>query len=203
MRKHKAQYVWRRLSRVSLWVIAGVFVISVMASIFALRQNNLMMVQLRDKVYAADKQGDNVESALHELRVFVYGHMNTNLRAGSTSSEAPIQLTETYNRLVASEQARVAALGGNAAVYAVAQQKCVDKTVEAEKLQCVQQYLTDNGGNKFQLSLPSKEFYTFDFISPSWSPDLAGFSVLIAAFSAILLVLRLIAGRVLKNYFDA
>jgi hypothetical protein len=203
MRKHKAHYVWQQLSQVSLWVFAGVFVISVMASIFALRQNNLTMVQLRDKVYAADKQGDNVESALRELRVFVYGHMNTNLRAGSTSSEAPIQLSETYNRLVASEQARVAALGGNSAIYAAAQQKCAEKTVENEKLQCVQQYLTDNGGNKFQLSLPSKEFYTFDFISPSWSPDLAGFSVLIAAFSGLLLVLRLIAGRVLKNYFDA
>lgn len=203
MRKHKAYYIWHKLSKVSLWAIAGVFAVSVMVSIFALRQNNLTMVRLRDAVYAADKQGGDIEAALRELRVYVYGHMNTNLRAGSTSSEAPIQLTETYNRLVAAEQARVAALGGNSAVYAAAQQKCADKTEQNEKLQCVQQYLTDNGGNKFQLSLPSKEFYTFDFISPAWSPDIAGFSVLIAAVSGILLLLRLAAGRVLKNYFDA
>jgi preprotein translocase subunit SecF len=129
--------------------------------------------------------------------------MNTNLRAGSSSSEAPIQLTDTYNRLVAAEQARVASVGGNSAVYAAAQQKCASKTTESEKLQCIQQYLTDNGGNKFQLSLPSKEFYTFDFISPAWSPDIAGISVLIACLFSVLLILRLIAGRVLKNYFDA
>jgi hypothetical protein len=203
MRKHKAYYLWHKLGGISLWIIAAIFVISVMLSIFALRQNNLTMVRLRDGVYAADKQGTDVEDALRELRTFVYGHMNTNLRAGSTSSEAPIQLTDTYNRLVAAEQARVAALGGNSTVYAAALQKCADKTVESEKLQCVQQYLTDNGGNKFQLSLPSKEFYTFDFVSPRWSPDLAGFSVVIAVASGILLLLRLIAGRALRNYFDA
>ncbi len=203
MRKHKAYYLWRKLSGVSLAIIVAIFVVSLMLSVFALRQNNLTMVRLRDAVYAADKQGADVEVALRELRIFVYGHMNTNLRAGSTSSEAPIQLSETYNRLVVAEQARVAALGGNSVVYAAAQQKCADKSVENEKLQCVQQYLTDNGGNKFQLSLPSKEFYTFDFVSPSWSPDLAGFSVVIAVASGVLLVLRLIAGRILKNYFDA
>jgi hypothetical protein len=147
-------------------------------------------------------QAGDVEAALRNLRIFIYGHMNTNLRAGSSSSEAPIQLTETYNRLVASEQARVALLGGNSAVYAAAKQKCLDKTVESENLQCVQQYLTDKGGNKFQLSLPSKEFYTFDFISPAWSPDLAGFSLLIAGFFGILLILRLIVGRIVKNYLD-
>lgn len=203
MRQHKAYYLWHRLSGISLWVIVTIFAISVALSIFALRQNNLTMVTLRTDVYTADKQGGDVEAALRELRTFVYSHMNTNLRAGSTSSEAPIQLTDTYNRLVAAEQARVAALGGNAAVYTAAQQKCIDKTDQSEKLQCIQQYLSDNGGNKFQLSLPSKEFYTFDFISPAWSPDLAGLSIVVAAISGILLILRLIAGQVLKKYFDS
>jgi hypothetical protein len=200
MRKHRAYYLWHKIGGVSLWLIAGVFLLSVAVSLFALRDNNLKMVKLRDEVYAADKQGGDVEGALRELRVFVYGHMNTNLRAGSTSSEAPIQLTDTYNRLVAAEQARVAALGGNSAVYTAGLQKCSDKAVESEKLQCVQQYLTDNGGNRFQLSLPQKEFYTFDFVSPAWSLDLAGISLLIAAVSGILLILRLIAGRIIKNY---
>jgi preprotein translocase subunit SecF len=202
MRKHRTYYLWHKLAGVSLWVIVAIFVTSVALSIFALRQNNLTMVGLRNEVYAADKQGGDVEGALRELRVFVYGHMNTNLRAGSTSSEAPIQLTYTYNRLVAAEQARVAALGGNAIVYSAAQKSCVDKTEESEKLQCIQQYLTDNGGNKFQLALPSKEFYTFDFVSPAWSPDLAGFSLLIAFASGLLLILRLIAGRFMKSYLD-
>lgn len=203
MRKHKAYYIWHKISGISLWFLVGIFAVSVMLSIFALRQNNLTMIALRDNVYAADKQGGDVEAALRELRVFVYGHMNTNLRAGSTSSEAPIQLTETYNRLVAAEQARVASIGGNGAVYAAAQQKCADKAVGTENLQCIQQYLTDNGGNKFQLSLPSKEFYTFDFVSPAWSLDLAGVSLIVAVASGLLLILRLIAGRVLNKYFDS
>lgn len=203
MRKHRAYYIWHKVSGISLALIAAVFAISVLVSIFALRQNNMTMIRLRNEVYAADKAGGDVEAALKELRIFVYGHMNTNLRAGSTSSEAPIQLTNTYNRIVAAEQARVAGLGGNAAVYAAAKQNCVAKTDETENLQCIQQYVNDKAGGKFQLSLPAKEFYTFDFVSPFWSPDLAGFAVIAAILSGILLVMRLVAGRVLKRYFDS
>lgn len=203
MRKHKAYYIWHKISGISLGLLVAIFIISVILSIFALRQNNLTMVRLRSEVYATDKQGGDVEKSLRELRAFVYDHMNTNLRAGSTSSDAPIQLTDTYNRLVAAEQARVAALGGNSQVYVAAQQKCVDKITETEKLQCIQQYLTNEGGNKFQLSLPQKEFYSFDFIGPRWTPDFAGISIVVASIAGLLLIVRLIAGRVLKIYFSS
>ncbi len=203
MRKHRAYYIWHKVGGLSLALLTAVFAVSLLVSILALRQNNLTMIRLRNEVYVADKSGGDVEAALRELRTFVYAHMNTNLRAGSTSSEAPIQLTNTYNRIVAAEQARVASLGGNAAVYQAAKQSCVSKTDETENLQCVQQYLTDKGGGRFQLSLPAKEFYTFDFVSPFWSPDIAGFAVIISILSGLLLIMRLIAGRMLKRYFDS
>lgn len=186
----------------SLWVLVSLTIFSAMISVFALRQNNLTMVRLRENVNTADQQGGDVESALRELRAYVYTHMNTNLRAGSSSSEAPIQLTDTYNRIVEAEQARVATIGGNAQIYAAAQKKCEASTNLSEKVQCVQQYYIDNGGSKFQLNLPPKEFYTFDFVSPRWSPDLAGFALLVTIVSGLLLLLRLIAGRVLKRYLD-
>lgn len=202
MRKRRLYHIWHAIGGISLWVIVSLVLFSGALSIYALRQNNMTMIRLRDDVYAADKSGGDVEAAMYELRKFVYAHMNTNLRSGSTSSEAPIQLTETYNRVVAAEQARVAALGGNGVVYAKAIDKCSSVTDSSERVQCVQQYITENGGYKFQLNLPAKEFYTFDFVSPRWSPDLAGISLLVFILSIALLITRLIAGRVIKNYLD-
>ena len=40
--------------------------------------------------------------------------------------------------------------------------------------------------------LPSKDFYTYDFPSPFWSPDLAGFGLLVFGLSLAALVLRLL-----------
>jgi hypothetical protein len=200
MRKHKIHHIWHTIGGLSLWLLVSAMLISGAVSVFALRQNNITMIRLRDDVYAADKSGGDVEGAMRELRKFVYAHMNTNLRSGSTTTEAPIQLTETYNRVVAAEQARVAALGGNGKVYASAKQKCQSITDSSEQVQCVQQYITENGGYKFQLSLPAKEFYIFDFVSPRWTFDIAGIALLVLFISFLLLISRLIVGKFMKAY---
>lgn len=201
MRKRQLHYLWHKVSNVSLWVLVGLFAFFSLLSVYALRQNNLTMVRLREAVYVADKQGGDVETALRKLRAHVYAHMNTNLKVDPNSTEPPIQLAETYNRLVAAEQARVAALGGNNAVYVAGQKKCESAFVPlSQRVSCIQQYVSENGGAQYQLNLPQKEFYTFDFVSPRWSPDVAGISMVIAGFMGILLLVRLIAGRAITKY---
>lgn len=202
MRKHKLAGLWHRFGGISMFVLIVAFMIAAAVSIFALRANNLQMISLREKVYTADEQGGDVEGALRSLRVFVYGHMNTNLRAGSNSSEPPIQLVNRFNAAVAAEQARVAALSSNAAsVYAAAQAQCEKASIPlTSRAQCIQDYVLKNGSSVPQLNLPDKEFYTFDFVSPVWSPDLAGWALVVTGLLGILIIVRLVSGIFMRLY---
>ena len=192
---------WHRYRIASYVIIIAGLVISSAVCVLALRQNNLTMVRLRDAVYSADANGGDVETALNNLRQFVYGHMNTNLRSGS-SSEPPIQLVNRFNTAVEAEEARIAALTGAAnQVYVDAQRQCEVSSVPLTvRAQCIQDYVSAHGSGIPQLNLPDKSFYTFDFASPTWSPDLAGWSMLIAIGFGLLLITRLILGLFVSHY---
>jgi hypothetical protein len=192
---------WHRYRWLSLVVIAAGLIISSAVCIYALRQNNLTMTNLRQAVYDADQVDGDVTTALNDLRQFVYGHMNTDLRLGD-STEPPIQLVNEFNRAVAAEQARIATLTGAAnQVYVDAQRQCevasIPLTVRA---QCIQDYVSTHSTNVPQMNLPPKEVYTFDFASPTWSPDLAGWSMLAAIGFGIILIIRLILGLFINRY---
>jgi len=201
MRKKSVSNIWHRIQDISLLGIIIALIISAGISIFALRANNLKMAELRQAVYAADVKGIDVEPALRDLRAFVYAHMNTNLRAGSSSSEPPIQLVNRFNKAVAAEQARVAAQNNSTKVYADAQAQCERASLPlTARAQCIQDYVSVHGNGVPQLNLPPKEFYTFDFASPFWSSDLAGWSLVVTAALFALLLLRLAAGIVVRMY---
>lgn len=201
MNKHAFSGIWNHFKDMSLIAIFIALLISISISIFALRNNNLQMVSLRNEVYSADEQNGNVETALNKLRSYVYSHMNTDLRAGSSSSGAPIQLVNRFNRAVAAEQARVAALNNATQVYADAQAKCEKSSLPLTvRAQCIQDYVAEYGNGIPQLNLPPKEFYTFDFVSPAWSPDLAGWSLVASIVLVLLLIIRLLSGLFVRWY---
>lgn len=203
MNKHSLYGVWHRLRIPSLIFLVSATILCSVIAVLSLRANNLRMIELRDAVYAADEQNGDVEAALRELRQFVYGHMNTNLRQGTTSSEPPIQLVGRYNRAVAAEQARVAALGGSNQVYVAAQKECENPNVPLTvRAQCVQDYVTRNGTGVAEVKLPPKDIYTFDFASPRWSADLAGWSIVASGLFAVLLLGRIVYGKYMKSYLS-
>ena len=201
MRKHTLHGIWHRFSGISVLVLTIGFIAMTALSIFALRQNNIKMVELKAAVYKADESGGDTETALKNLRDFVFTHMNTTLRSGSNSSEPPIQLVNRFNAAVAAEQARVAALNNAAQVYAAAQASCERSSLPlTARAQCIQDYVSRNGKGIPAPNLPAKEFYTFDFASPRWSPDLAGWALVASALLGILLIIRIASGIVLKFY---
>jgi hypothetical protein len=57
----------------------------------------------------------------------------------------------------------------------------------------MQDYITSHSPDAPQLNLPPKELYTFDFVSPVWSPDLAGFSVLATVILGLVIVAWLLS----------
>ncbi len=189
MHKRLLHHYEKRLRPISGWylLIATVFFLSIGA--FALRQNNLRMIELRDQVFQADESGEGVESALRDLRAHVHSHMNADLTSSDTAIHPPIQLQHTYERLVDKEQARVRA--ANQSVYQDAERICEGRFPAGRlangRVQCVEQYVLENG---IQAKEMPKELYQFDFVAPRWSPDLAGWSLLLGFIAGFFLLIR-------------
>ena len=179
-------YLWH----VPYWVFLVVFIISGYISVVALRHNNETMISLRSAVYVADKNNKNIEAALDNLRVYVYGHMNTNLSSGGNAIKPPIQLKYTYERLQATAKQRTDAANAQVTIdaqnYCAAQNPGSDAVVKSNRFDCARDYLSSHTA---QSSSVPTALYEYDFISPSWSPDMAGWSLLATAIFFLLFVI--------------
>jgi len=181
MNKRHLHHVWRLYRRLKPWYFIVAVVVFGVISLVALRHNNEQMVRLRDAVYTADQKNGDVEGAMRNLRQYIYGHMNTSLSSGPNAVHPPIQLKYTYERL---QQAQESVLGrGNSALYNEAQAYCDTQTsLGSEVISCIQQYASSHGG---QLTAIPDSLYKFDFTAAKWSPDLAGWSLVLAVLSAL------------------
>jgi preprotein translocase subunit SecF len=164
-------------------------------TIYALRYNNLTMVNLRTALYQADKNDTNVSQKLDALQSYVTSHMNTDLSTGPNAAYPPIQLQYTYQRLETAEQQRVAAI--NSKIYTEAQVYCQQQNPVSyygkARVPCVEQYVEQQHGATAQPI--ASALYEFDFVSPSWSPDLAGWSLLASILLFILFVTSWVTRR--------
>lgn len=195
---HRISMIRKILSfvhRVPRYVFIALFVLSSLVTVYALRHNNLTMVKLRDAVYEADKNGGDVETALNNLRQHVHSHMNTNLSSGNNAIKPPIQLKYTYERLAAEAEKQV----NNEALYTEAANYCqsrIPASVSVSgrgRVACVQDYILSHGG-KAAPSIPTA-LYQFDFVSPTWSPDFAGWSLVVTLILFLTLVAKVAYGK--------
>lgn len=200
MNKAKIHHIWKKTRWLSLIIIVIGFVSFTSLAILALRQNNLTMLELKNAVYVADENNQGLEQALINLRNYIYSHMNTNLRS-SSSSEAPIQLINQFNRYISAEQARLALNGESSKVYAEAQANCEkpELTLTA-RAQCIQEYVVIHGGDFRELRVPPKELYAYDFASPRFTLDIAGISIIFSIIFLVMLIARLLIGFIIKKY---
>lgn len=194
MDKKHLHYLHKRLRIVNTWLFllgAGFFTI---VGVLALRQNNLTMVSLREEVVKVDQENGDVDKALNELRTFIFGHMNTNLASGDVAIKPPIQLKARYDRLVADEQARVKLI--NQQVNTEAEARCRQQHPgdgpNIPRVSCIQQYVSANAIEEQPIS---SDLYKFDFVSPRWTPDLAGISLLLAGVFFVLFAVRFAVER--------
>ncbi|HET9173903.1 MAG TPA: hypothetical protein VFN56_01335 [Candidatus Saccharimonadales bacterium] len=153
----------------------------------ALRANNEHMAHLRTALYQADQKDQNVQGALQALQSYVTSHMNTNLSSGSGTVYPPIQLVGTYDRLVQAQGATIQKQ--NSQLYTDAQNYCEQLYPNSlndprPRVPCIEQYVQGHG-LKTPPAIPDS-LYKFDFVSPSWSPDLAGWSLGVAVLWVIL-----------------
>lgn len=189
MNKRKLHHYYKKFRAVSYWYFLAGFLIFGAISLYSLRQNNLQMIRLRDAVTQADKDNGDVETALRNLREYVYSHMNTNLSTGN-NIKPPIQLKYRYDRLVEAEKAKTAQASGQ--VYTDAQAYC-EKLYPGSfsggpRVPCITDYVNSHpvpGASSIPDSL-----YKFDFVSPTWSPDLAGWTLVLSVIFLMLFIVR-------------
>lgn len=197
MNKRTIHHLLTRLRPIKTWYFLATCLVFATISVLALRNNYATMVDLRNDVYAADKNDADVLGSLNRLRAYVNTHMNTDL-ASSNGIYPPIHLTYTYERLKKAEQDKVN--DANSKIYTEAQKYCENlfpgSFSGGPRVPCIEQYVKDHGSNV--KTIPDS-LYKFNFASPTWSPDLAGWSMVISCLFLVLAVIRFILGRVLES----
>jgi len=187
------------LQRVKTWQLLVLLLLVCFVSATFLRLNNIGMVERRTAVIAADEAGnsENTILRLYDLQRYVAAHMNTDMGKG-------VYLEASYKR---DSQAILDAASGdqnpNGNIYKKAQEVCAPRFsgYSAAYLQCTTDELAKYPASDNLLGavkLPSADSYLHSFASPTWSPDFAGWSVILATVIALLIVVRLIGIGILK-----
>ena len=183
MSKHQQKRAFIRII-----VFGSITILFVGLSVFGLVSNSRGAKQRYDTLIAVDQAGGDVESALNDLRTYIYTHMNTQI-GSELGIKPPIQLKGTYERLVAAEEARIAAI--NEPLYERAQIDCERRLPNgfsgSNRTECIEDYVDANG---VEVKSIEDDFYKFDFVPPRWSPDLAGFSILFAVLFGMIFALE-------------
>ena len=201
MNIRKLHHYYRSLRHFPAWYFLALAAVFAALSVYGLRSNYSTMVELRESVYKADRENGDIEGALIKLREHVHGHMNTNLASGSSSIRPPIQLKARYERLIAAEKENLKTR--NQQITAQGEQICAQRHpaagFNAPRVACVQEYVAANSSG--DAAVPDS-LYKFDFISPRWSPDLAGFSIVLTVIFFILFIARWLLERYLKKRLE-
>lgn len=200
MNKRGLHHYYRRISYIKAWQIAVVLVLLAAASVWALRQNSRGLEPLVAAVVEADRVNGDIEGALLELDKYVSGHMNTDI-------DEPIQLAYSYDRAV-DKVLQKARATSNGDIYKKAQAECENPNVVLSvRAACIQDYVTKHakpGQEPEPVDFPDRSLYTHSFVSPAWSPDLAGWLVALSAMCGVLLIGWLVgdwwARRYLKRH---
>ncbi len=201
MTKHKHKSIGQRFANTKLVYFILLALFSAIVSLYSLRANNEHMSVLRSAVYNADQTNGDIKGSLDNLRSYVTTHMNTSLSSGQSSVYPPIQLKYTYNRLV--EQQATSLSSQNSKVYSDAESYC-QKTVPdgvsgRNRIPCVEQYVTSHGLKMINIE---QSLYEFDFVSPWWSPDITGWSILLSIIFLKILAIRIIYGWYYRRYVE-
>ncbi len=198
MDKRTLHHFWRYFRQVKPLYFLGLALVFGVICVFALRSNNEHMTELRSAVYKADQTGVGVNVALQNLRNYVISHMNTDLAAGPNAVHPPIQLKYTYGRLVQKQNNHVST--SNTTLYSDAQKYC-EATIPngfsgRYREACINKYVNTHGAKP--VSVP-KNLYEFDFVAAKWSPDLAGWSLVLTILFVLCAVVVWAADFLIKR----
>jgi hypothetical protein len=198
MNKRHLHHIWTKIRFIRPWTIFVIALISAVICAFALKANNQHMVDLRNAVYSADQKNGDVQKSLANLQQYVTSHMNTKMDSGPSPVYPPIQLKFTYERLIQSRADQIAK--NNTQTYTEAQKYCEQQNATdfsgRNRVPCIEAYVQKQG---IKLAPISDALYKFDFVSPSWSPDFAGWSMVTTILGLLLFVVLFAIKRISRS----
>jgi hypothetical protein len=188
----------KQLQRVKTWQLLVLLILAGFLAATFLRLNNIGMIQRRDAVLTADKEGDInvIQSRLYDLQRYVVEHANANT--------GTFYLEYQYRR---DAQKAVDAASNdsnpNGNINAKAEAVCKPQyTVWSQAyVQCFTDELAkyppspDPAQN---VTLPSVDLYRHSYDAPLWSPDFAGWSLVVCAGIVVMIIARLIGLLILR-----
>ena len=197
--KRQVRKTIRDLQRVKTWQLLVLLLLAGFISATFLRLNNIGMIERRAAVISADKQADetNTIERLYDLQHYVSSHMNTDLGKG-------VYLEESYNRDYQNWQTKIYGdANPNGNIYKKAQEVCAPRFnhYSTAYLQCTTSELAkypaaSNPGSA--TGSPKPASYVHGYISPVWSPDFAGWSLVACGVIALMIIARFISLAILK-----
>lgn len=181
----------KRLQRVKTWHLLVIFVLMIFVSATFLRLNNIGMVQRRTAVLSADEAGekDVIKERLYDLQLYVTSHMNADLGKG-------IYLESSYKRDV---QKAYESVETDSQVYQLAQEYCMPQFSYWSQayVQCTLSELAKYPEAATPV-LPDVGVYLHVYVSPFWSPDFAGWAMLICVAIFVMIIARVAGYLILK-----
>lgn len=207
--KKKTKFRIKRLSQIKTWQLVILLIMSGFISATFLRLNNVGMVERRESVEHADKAGDmvNLQQRLYDLQRYVSTHMNAD--PGKIALDHAYK--QMYDRKLKEFEEEIKNQSNNDTVSKVravcdarARQGGYGRaTTQADPryVSCIneewEKYPAAKVAN-LQFEAPSTEPYYHTFVSPIWSADYAGWSLLVTIFIAMIIVMRLVVLGMLK-----
>ncbi len=200
--KRRVKQNIRQLQAVKTWQLIVLLILTMLVAATFLRLNNIGMVERREAVLAADKSGnaEDIQNRLYDLQRYVSGHMN--------ASTDRVALQHQYER--DAEKAKEAMNTGEGTAAQKAAIAACDPAAKANGwrwpdpryISCVDQelskYSSTSAQNETEIKLPDQNLYYHEFSSPLWSPDFAGWSVLVSALILVMIITRLAGLAILR-----
>lgn len=202
--KRQVRKTIKNIQRVKTWQLLILLILVALLGATFLRLNNIGMIERRTAVLQADKTGDKraLENNLYALQRWSVEHMN--------ASSDVFYLEETYNRDVkkaidkakkASENNGITQQIANKADKACRQQATQYGVYSTQYVQCFVNEQRKHGSMadvESEADIPKPDLYRHEFISPLWSPDFAGWSLVVGLIIIFVIVLRFISLLILK-----
>lgn len=178
--------------RVQTWQLIVIAILLTVVSVALLRSNSLEAVRLFEQVKRADKEGKDTTKPLVELQRYVSQHMNTQLER--------VSLEESYARDYQKALDKLGNSGGvNDAEYRQAELACRAELYRTGSFPAYAQCVSGRVGQVspgenplLKANMPKPEQYQFTFISPAWSFDLAGLSIVVTGVIWFIIAAKLL-----------
>jgi uncharacterized LabA/DUF88 family protein len=188
----------KQLQRVKTWQLVVLLTLAGFLAATFLRLNNIGMIQRRDAVLEADKQGDTntTQSRLYDLQRYASEHAN--------ASTGQFYLEYQYRRdaqNIVSAASQDDNPNGN--INAKAEAVCKPQyTVWSQAyVQCFTDELAKYPPSQDptqKVTLPSVDLYKREYVSPVWSPDFAGWALVVCAAIVAMIIARLVSLGILR-----